>query len=394
MYANACRCMKTQNNLSTTKHDRHPTMPNPPVSIFFELIQVSIGIRATLSYSPSEKEWRTLYGMAQKQTILGVCLLGVQKLSQKYPEQTEYLPKELRMQWLAAVAEIQRQNELMDMRCSELQRILEKDGLQACILKGQGVASLYRLQEKSQEGLRQPGDIDVWIKDTDIPQLVKYLHSRGLKYHATIAHVECNFFPQVTVEFHAVPAFLRNFYYNRRLQQWCATYNWTDFNKIKGFTVPSDSFNLVFLLVHLYHHFLYEGVGFRQLMDYLMLLRSLHAEKRQTLYQETMQTLKSLGMQKFTQGVMDVMQEVFLMPRELMLCEPDPKVGKILLADMLESGNMGKYHSNKTANRRNRMTLHWTNFKRNMAFLSISPSEVLASPVWSLWHWGWRRWKL
>lgn len=371
---------------------------NLSAPLFLELIQVTIGVRHALSSSPSEKEWEILYKFSEKQTLLGICFYGVQKVFNNAPEQTAHMPMELRMQWLTVTARIQRQNEIMDLRCAELQEILARDGMQACVLKGQGVASLYRSEDNpcdtSLKSLRQPGDIDVWIKDTDIPQLVKYLHSRGLKYHATIAHVECNFFPQVTVEFHAVPAFLRNFYYNRRLQQWCATYNWTNFNKIKSFTVPSDSFNLVFLLVHLYHHFLYEGVGFRQLMDYLMLLRSLSAEKRQTLYSETMQTLKSLGMQKFTQGVMDVMQEVFLMPRELMLCEPDPKVGQILLADMLESGNMGKYHSNKTANRRNRMTLHWTNFKRNMAFLSISPSEVLSSPAWSLWHCGWRIWKL
>lgn len=373
-------------------------LPNTSVPIFFELIQVSLGVRPALSYSPSKEEWKMLYHMAGKQSITGICFLGVQTLSKQCPKQIQELPMGLRMRWLAAASEIQRQNEMMDMRCAELCGILEKDGLQVCILKGQGVANLYRswndTEDKSLGRLRQIGDIDVWVKDTDIPRLVHYIRSRGLEYKATATHVECDFFPRVAVELHAEPALFRNIYYSRRLQQWCKAYDWHDFYSVKDYIVPSDSFNLIFLLVHMYQHFLHKGVGFRQMMDYLMLLYSLPVGKRQMLYEEAMHTLKSLGMQRFTQGLMYVMQEVFMLPRAMMLCEPRQKVGEIIMSDMLECGNMGKFRGNKTSKCNCLLGRYWTSFKRSLVFLSISPSEILSSPIWSLWHWGWRKWRI
>lgn len=94
-------------------------LPNTSVPIFFELIQVSLGVRPVLSYSPSKEEWKMLYHMAGKQSITGICFLGVQKLSKQCPKQIQELPMGLRMRWLAAASEIQRQNEMMDMRCAE-----------------------------------------------------------------------------------------------------------------------------------------------------------------------------------------------------------------------------------------------------------------------------------
>lgn len=227
--------------------------------------------------------------------------------------------------------------------------------------------------------------------DADIQMLSDYMRSQGVDYNATIAHVEGDLVKDVSVELHATPAYFKNFRYNKRLQSWCNSYDWSCCKSINGFSVPSDSFNLVFLLVHLYHHFLYEGVGFRQFMDYYQFLMSIDSTNRQALYKEATISLQSFGMWRFTQGVMYLMKVVFCMRSEFLICEPDAKTGQLLLTDMLESGNMGKYHSNKRHNRSNRLIWHWTNFKRNHGFVSIAPAEILAAPFWSLWHWCWRK---
>lgn len=49
-------------------------------SIFFELIRVAIGTSDSLSQTPSNKEWEALYKMAEKQSLLGVCVAGLQHL--------------------------------------------------------------------------------------------------------------------------------------------------------------------------------------------------------------------------------------------------------------------------------------------------------------------------
>ena len=60
-------------------------------SIFYQLIQVALGLRPFLSHSPSADEWGELYAMATKQSLIGVCFAGVQKLQtqrQEPPEMT------------------------------------------------------------------------------------------------------------------------------------------------------------------------------------------------------------------------------------------------------------------------------------------------------------------
>ena len=126
-------------------------------SLFFELIQVAIGNRVCLSHTPSADEWGELYAMAKKQSLVGVCFAGVQKLveQQQEPPEMQYLT------WMGMAAKIQQRNEVVNRQCVELQAKLAVDGLKSALLKGQGVASLY---DEHLRGLRQSGDIDVWVK--------------------------------------------------------------------------------------------------------------------------------------------------------------------------------------------------------------------------------------
>ena len=50
-------------------------------TLFFELIQVALGSQICHSHSPNTREWGQLYEMAKKQSLVGVCFAGVQKLS-------------------------------------------------------------------------------------------------------------------------------------------------------------------------------------------------------------------------------------------------------------------------------------------------------------------------
>ena len=81
--------------------------------LFFELIQVAICRRDSLSRVPSAEEWSMLYGLAVKQAVAGVCFYGVQRLPK---EQIEEMPVQLKMQWLAITSQILRQNEVMNIR--------------------------------------------------------------------------------------------------------------------------------------------------------------------------------------------------------------------------------------------------------------------------------------
>ena len=79
--------------------------------LFFELLQVAIGKRTSLSITSTTDDWDNLYSHALQQTLLGVCFYGIQKLPK---EQVALLPLPLKMQWLAIVVKIQKQNELLN----------------------------------------------------------------------------------------------------------------------------------------------------------------------------------------------------------------------------------------------------------------------------------------
>lgn len=111
---------KMENKDCTTEH------------LFFELIQVVIGTRICLSRAPSECEWGELYAMAKKQSLVGVCFAGVQKLQVQRQEP----PEILYLTWMGMAAKIQQRNEVVNAQCVQVQQMIEKEGFRTFIMKG------------------------------------------------------------------------------------------------------------------------------------------------------------------------------------------------------------------------------------------------------------------
>lgn len=107
--------------------------------LFLDLIQVAIGERVCLSHSPSADEWGELYAMAKKQSLVGVCFAGVQRLVAQQQEP----PEMLYLTWMGMAAKIQQRNEQINIECSQLLSKLSDKGYKGCILKGQGLAQMY-----------------------------------------------------------------------------------------------------------------------------------------------------------------------------------------------------------------------------------------------------------
>lgn len=131
------------------------------VDLFFELTQVALGSRDHLSHTPTSDEWKAVYEMAKKQSLVGICFAGVQKIisnplqkgqtvessESKEPVEistlTRNLPETEYLRWMGMAAKIQQCNSIINQRCAELQKYLATEGFKSCILKGQGLATLY-----------------------------------------------------------------------------------------------------------------------------------------------------------------------------------------------------------------------------------------------------------
>lgn len=296
---------------------------------------------------------------------------------------------------------------MVNRQCVEVQEKLSSDGFRSCVLKGQGVATLYG----DMKLLRQSGDIDLWVPG-DYKKTIGYVRLSQPECSVVANHIVWDLFADTEVEVHPIPAIFRNPLTNRRWKKFCkeheeecmtnkvCLYDNDDDNDNTGICVPRTEFNLVFLMVHMYQHLLREGIGLRQMMDYYWTLsnspsstcsaRRLKGEDKKNL----MKVISSLGMKRFAGGVMCIMESTFGMPHDLLLCEPDPEAGAELLSEIMTGGNFGHYDERNAAafdNCSNPIVRVWRSQKRNMRFLKYGFWEIVCSPIWRLWHFCWMK---
>lgn len=358
--------------------------------LFFELIRVAICTQESFSRIPSETEWNRLFHLAQKQSLVGICFAGLNRLGADSDEGFSQIgmSEDLFFNWMGMAAQISMKNEVVNEQCTVLQKRFSADGFRSCILKGQGVAALYG----EELGIfRQSGDIDIWIEG-GVKAVLNLAKSIDHKVDVTEQHVHLDLFEDIEVEAHFTPSVLKNPFVNRRLQQWFEVQVVIQFAQKNslGLCVPTIEFNLVFLLIHIYRHLFDEGVGMRQVMDYYFVLRNVTDISE---IQNATKELKRLGLMKFAGALMYVLEEVFGMEREAMLCEPNERHGKFLLNEIMLAGNMGHYDERlKGARKETRWQRFWLMNRHNLRLISYYPAETLWAPFTRIRYWAWRKW--
>ena len=387
------------------------------MSLFVELIQIALGTRTVLSRIPSENEWRQVYDTAVKQSLVGIVLSGIEVIRAKNAELS--VPKMLLLQWIGEVQMIEPQNKKLNEAAGHLTSIFKNGGLRSCVLKGQGVARLYDVRckksdvrsqnsEQSSESLkvqesqgasgslslrRQPGDIDLWVEGGR-EKVLQFLKSSCLKTGTVVIHhVDTSIIDGVETEVHFLPSYSYNYLRYIKYKKFFkeeANLQFDHFDEQVGFAYPTNKFNAVYLMMHIFRHVFHEGIGLRQLMDYYFVLIHLTDEERKWAYGK----LKWLGLGKVTSAVMYVMKAVFLMDDKYLLCNPSEKTGKYLLEEIIVGGNFGKFGEQyESAHSGSSFNLYLKNLKRLGKVYSLCPSEVLWAPIWKPSHWLWRKWK-
>ena len=331
-------------------------------TLFFELIQVAIGRRDLLSRVPSADDWNMLYGLSVKQAVAGVCFVGVQRLSK---EQREEMPKGLLMQWFALATQIQVRNKEMNRKCAVVYEAICREGFRCVVLKGQGIAELYYVSDcisgdddskvkgdsfSGSLGLyRQSGDIDVWLwkegmslkeNKKDVLRLARSIQPKA---HDSVHHVAVEWMG-TEVELHYWPSFFYNPFSNSRFVKWFMGFDKSKFQLTdNGFLVPNSDFNLIFLLSHAYRHYVREGLGLRQVMDYYFLLK--YVDFDVDLNRNRM--IKELRMARFEKAMKWVIGYVF----EGKDIENGRECGKLLLAHIMDGVNFGKHKVTNVASK-------------------------------------------
>lgn len=353
--------------------------------LFFDLIRISLGKTSSIPPHITEKEWNEVYQMANKHAISGLILSAVDDLCQNdgfdKPDTT------LVFQWIELLSIIKTRNEELNNSCRELFSFFSDGGKRCCVLKGQGLSQLY-----PDPSLRQSGDIDLWIEGNRANTL-SFLKSKNLELGSiVIHHVDASILPGIETEIHFIPIWLYNPIYNSRLQRFFKNQQdiqFSHYDDKMGFCYPTTDFNIIYCMVHLYHHYLDEGVGFRQIIDYYYILNC-----DSTKSNNTIALLKHLGLYRFARALMWVIKEVCMIDDSHLLCNPDKKRGQFLLAEIMATGNLGHYDSRYSKFKHETPLLrNLRKSKRWLLLVHDYPSEIICIPFWKLWHWCWRKFK-
>ena len=205
----------------------------------------------------------------------GFALEGIERLGKEYPEELKQNPigRELLMTWMGKAQQIRRQNMKVNAVAGKLFSMLREDGLRCCILKGQGNALMYPNPYS-----RTPGDIDVWIHASR-ERIIEYASKKfELEDDIRLQHLETSL-DGVPVELHFFPCSMNNPIYHTRLQKWFRRNADLQCSHIVGLpdgagdiAIPTTAFNVIYQLMHLYHHFFDEGIGMRQIIDYFLVV--------------------------------------------------------------------------------------------------------------------------
>ena len=367
-------------------------------NLFYQLLRMALGRQVCLPHTPNEQEWKALYELAKKQSLIGVCFAGVQKLQtqrQEPPEMT-YLT------WMGMAAKIQQRNEVVSRQCVELQGQLAADGLRSCVLKGQGVGALYRVHDNDNDNnkissdlsmLRQSGDIDVWV-DTDEEGALRWVKKYQRELDFDYKHVHLDVLEGTSVEVHYRPSTSRVPWYMKRVDHFTREKAcWTNAVALGDgmVNVPSLEFNLVFILQHIFGHLFAEEMTLKQYLDYYFVLKQAH-EKGADL-QEAYRWMQRMGMGSFARATMWLLHEVFGMPEEWMICEADADEGRFLLDRVMAKEQKAKKGEHGSV--RWHLSVFWAQQSKNLHLLTHYPLEVLFSPIWLARHFFWKRiWKM
>lgn len=216
-----------------------------------------------------EQGWTDVLNLAHKQTVTGIVFDGLQSVT---------VPANLKKVFIrlaVQVLRIEQTNGILDQMVASFSEKLRENGIQAVLLKGQGIATLY-----PKPNHRQCGDIDLYVGITQFEKTKALFKEWGYSVEEEkigdkhLKIIERN---GVNLDIHWITTMPLSPKWDKPLRQWEQSFfygqkAYVELNRVRV-QVPPPLFNAVFLFMHLFNHFMNEGVSYRQICDWGLSLR-------------------------------------------------------------------------------------------------------------------------
>ena len=305
-------------------------------SPLYELLRAALNPSApkSLSSNLTNAEWLQIHSECLKQLTTGIVYKAICDLPKE-----QRPPFDIILQWASEAETIKGHNKLLNDEAARLTELFAAQGHKTAVLKGPANARLY-----PDTYIRQAGDIDLWV-DGGKESVLSLLKQMGyeiddmnlISQHHVHLHPTTN---NILVEIHYRSSSGNlNLFTSKRLLRFLESEIQNVEKVPEGFCVPSIKFALAMQLSHIQRHFFTGGIGFKQLIDYYILLQHASENDRSEIHAR----LSRFGLLKTCSALMWLMQHVFGLESEKMLCKPDEKRGKKMLAKVCDGGNFGKH---------------------------------------------------
>ena len=361
---------------------------------FLELMRAGLwGVAADPdNFKPDSTDWRAVLRIAKEQTMMVVVTDGIETLPKEL-----WPPKEVMMKLAMMRVKTSQAHQLLNSTIAQIVAALEAEGVHSVLLKGQGIAQNYR-----RPGSRTCGDIDLYTGlggYTRAYEIIEALHEgRPHKEAAECTHHLHTDLNGVEVEIHRQTSFLHGKRMDANFQEWSkqsldelfgseALEMWD--NGGTAVALAPATYNAFFILHHAVRHMTTEGVGFRQICDWVMLLHRCHSQVEVQLLSKK---LKELRMERiwaeFGRLAVNYLglpaDELPLAPANL---APTRRTHK-LLQHIFISGNFGRFDANgRDHSQVPYLVRKWRSFtfqsKRLVKLFRLFPGYATAY----MWHW-------
>ncbi len=291
--------------------------------------------------SGSYINWDAITTMALQQTV------GVSAFTAALTLPPQLLPsKEWRHKAYSFIERNRRTHLLLDSCVAEATQLLKEVDIPNVLLKGQAYARNYPAST-----LRQCGDIDLYVGEANYRKA--YEATKKLGWQSTeefipkSKHYGCAL-KGVRIELHRLAGILSSPKANRKFQEWSTQQLLHSNRKInidkEEISLPTPIFDVIFVFLHLYHHFINGGIGLRQVCDWVTLL---HTHSNSIDHNELTHRLKEFQLLKPWQAFTPIAVQYLALPEyECPLYSPKyTKRAEKIFSFILKEGNFGRYRA-------------------------------------------------
>lgn len=245
--------------------------------MFLELLRVGLwggqrpGSDSKIHVS-SDVDWNKVYQLAQEQSVQGVVLRGIEELRAKHLELS--VPRVLLLQWIGEVQAIEQRNKDMNAFVAELFGQLREAGIDAVLVKGQGIAQCYE-----RPLWRTPGDVDLLLNEENYKKGKAYLKEIS-KIEPEEYSINKEYITSVggwCLELHGSLQSGLSASVNREvdeIQREICDKKYVRYLEMGGTAVPipEENNDVLVIFTHYIKHFYKGGLGMRQICDWCRLL--------------------------------------------------------------------------------------------------------------------------